>query len=368
MSFQEKSIVGADFRLRALPGTDDSARLEIGGRERVRFGRVRCGGFAESNGLLQRLRGHSAVDRLSGSIDSNWVIPFGCEYEVERDIEVCDGFAVWTCDLRAVNRGMVSSAELEPLVFTGPWTALEVMFYGDREVRRIPLQSGDSELFRGKEPPVLLRLTAADAVRVEYVLGGDLWRHRAALRLEHAAGEFTLSGGMEQITFTRRVFQFDDDAVIEKRPWRFRTLLAWSANSAPEYAYGEEERFDFAAAELPESGRRLLMDGERTASGCLTSSPARKLLRDRIRRAGGDLCIAGAGFGICTDAAHLERPGKGALEHCDLDDGCNFYLWGNRQQHKQNRRLRILTAADSPFAEGVCAENLARYPRPVELQ
>lgn len=369
MNFEGKAIVGADFRFLVPAGSGESARLEVGGRERIRCGRVRCGGFSEANGLLQRLRGHQAADALSGSIDSTWVIPFGCEYEVERDIEIFDGCAEWTCDLRAVNRGMVRAVELEPVVFSGPWTGLDLLLPGDRAVRRIALAEEETELYRGGEPPVLLSLTAADGIRVEYALGGDLWRHRAALRLEHATGEFLLTGGRGRLTLERRIFQFDDEAVVEKRPWRFRTLFAWSGVSLPAAGEGAgEERFDLASAEIPEGARRLAADGTRLRSGCLSSSPVRKLIRDRIRRAGGDLRIENVDFGICADGAHLERPGRGALAHCDLDDGCSFYLWGNRQLHRQGRRLRLLTAAESPFAGSVLAENLGRCPRPVSVE
>lgn len=85
-----------------------------------------------------------------------------------------------------------------------------------------------------------VRLTAADGARVEFNAGGDLWRHRAAMHLPEAAGEYALSGSADRIVLTRKVFAFGADAVIEKRPWRFRNSFAWSLPGDTFAAPGDE--------------------------------------------------------------------------------------------------------------------------------
>lgn len=46
------------------------------------------------------------------------------------------GLALWTVDVSAVARGIVSAVELEPVTFPGPWRTLEYLIYGEKEFRR----------------------------------------------------------------------------------------------------------------------------------------------------------------------------------------------------------------------------------------
>lgn len=372
MAGEGKIIAGPGFTGTVRPDGDRVFELRAGTRSLLRLGRVRCGGFAETGALVRKLRCHESLGSQSASIDMESIVPFGCEYRIERELEMASGIALWTVDVSAVSRGIVSAVELEPVVFPGPWAKLEYLVYGESEFRTASPGEEHTEFLRGRELIVSVRLTAPDGARVEFNAGGDLWRHRAAMRLPEVAGEYALAGSAGEIVLTRNVFAFPVEAVIEKRPWRFRNSFAWSlpgdVSAGPDSdAEAEETVLDYAAAELPESGRRIECGGRGTAFPCLTSAAARRIFRDFVRRAGSNVRVTGLVPGICGAAAHLERPGRKELEHLDLDDCIAFYLWGNRRLAEKGFQLRIAPASEGLFAGSVCAANLGRCPRvPVE--
>lgn len=370
MPNERKTIAGPGFTATVFGEHDCAFELNAGGRVRMRLGRTRCGGFDETGALLKKLRFHKSLDRLSASIETASVIPFGCEYKVARNLEAMAGLALWTVDVSAETRGIVSAVELEPVIFPGPWKTLEYLVYGEEAFRKVELEAEDAEFHCGRELVVTIRLTADDGARVEFNAGGDLWRHRAAMHNPEIAGEYLLAGSASQLVFRRKVFAFPAEAVIAKRPWRFKNSFAWTLPGDRFAEPGEEAILDFAAEELPESARRVGCGGAMEASPCMTSAVARRMFRDFVRRGGdADLRIAGLPSGCCCAAAHLERPNKGELEHFDLDDSIGFYLWGNRQLAKKGHHLRIAPAAEGPFAGSVSAAVLQWAPRfPLEEQ
>lgn len=370
MPNERKTIAGPGFTATVFGGSDCALELNTGGRVRMRLGRTRCGGFDETGALLKKLRFHHSLDRLSASVETASVIPFGCEYNVGRNLEAMAGVAQWTVDVSAVTRGIVSAVELEPVTFPGPWKTLEYLVYGEEAFRRVELEKEDAEFHCGRELVVSIRLTADDGARVEFNAGGDLWRHRAAMHRPELDGEYLLAGSASELVFRRKVFAFPAEATIDKRPWRFKNSFAWTLPGDRFAEPGEEAVLDFAAAELPESARRVGCGGAMEAAPCMTSAVARRMFRDFVRRGGeGNLKVAGLTAGCCCAAAHLERPNKGELEHFDLDDCIGFYLWGNRQSAKKGHHLRVTPAAEGPFAGSVSAAILERYPRvPLEEQ
>lgn len=76
------------------------------------------------------------------------------------------GLALWTVDVSAVARGIVSAVELEPVTFPGPWRTLEYLIYGEKEFRRVEPGETETEFYRGRELVMSVRLTAADGARV----------------------------------------------------------------------------------------------------------------------------------------------------------------------------------------------------------
>lgn len=354
MPFQDKFIAGDDFSARMAAEGAAAFSLDVAGRTRLKIGRVRCGAFSEENALLRKLRRHASVDRLSGSFEAETVLPFGCEYQISRTVELCDGFADWTLDVRALNYGVVEALNLEELTFCGPWIKIEFLIFGGHEFRSGVPGSERAEFYRGEEIPWVVRLTAEDGVRIEFLTGADLWRHRSARRLPGAHCEFALHGNTDEIKMVRNVLRFDPETPIEKRPWRFSNLIAWESP-------GRRSQATTASGSDRDGATRIDLALEKIA--CLTSSAGRKFMRSAIRRAADNLIFENASPSLCFDAAHLERPAKKELEHCDVDDFMHFYLWGNRQLAPNTFSLRMTPRPGTLLADSVCCANLSRPPR-----
>lgn len=363
MPVETKTIPGPGFTGTVFSEGDAVFELTAGCRPLLRFGRARCGGFSEEGALLKKFRLHASLDSLSASIDTASVIPFGCEYLVSRELEMVAGLALWTISIRAVTGGIVNAVELEPVTFPGPWRTIEFLIYGEKDFRQFSLGKTGTDFYRGRELVLSVRLTAEDDTKVEFHAGGDLWRHRTAMHRPEVLGEYALFGNADQVVLTRNVFAFQADTIIEKRPWKFRNSFAWSlVRNAPD-APENETVLDFAAAPLPESGRRIRCGGKPDPHPCLTSPTARRIFRDFVRHSASNLRIEGLIPGCCCAAAHLERPGKKELEHLDLDDCIHFYLWGNRQLAQRGHHLRIAPAMEGAFVKSVCTANLGEPPR-----
>lgn len=357
MPFQDKFIAGDDFSARMAAEGAAAFELDVAGKTRLKIGRVRCGAFSEENALLRKLRRHVSVDALSASFETETVLPFGCEYQISRMVEICDGFADWTIDVRALNYGMVEALQLEDLTFCGPWTKIEYLIFGEEKFRSATPGAENVDFYRAAEIPWVVRLTADDGVRIEFMTGSDLWRHRSARRLPGAHCEFALHGNAGEIRMTRDMLRFEPETVIEKRPWRFSNLISWECSgrkpqppAAP--GAGPETRIDLAAENI----------------SCLASSAGRKFMRSTIRRAANNLIFENASPSLCFEAAHLERPAKKELEHCDADDFMHFYLWGNRQLAPNAYSLRMTPRPGTLLADSVCCANLNHPPRQLNVE
>jgi len=342
---QEIRIAGADFDARFFSRGKYAFSVAVAPDFGVSLGRIACGDFGEMSALPKKLRRHDSGDGLSAVVESESQIPFGCEYEVKRSVELSDGFARVTTDIAALNHGSISVLELEPVVFAAPWHELEFLLRGEKKFRSVKPAPERRLLYSGVEPVVLLRLRAADGTAAEFLLGDDLWRHCAARRLGGDA-RFELVAEGDTVTLERLPLIFDTalhpELKVPKRPWRFSATLAWrrGAPAAPAAAAAEEISLD----------------------GCALAAANRRLVRSRIRSGEGGLrLIAAPGF--CSDAAHLERPGQGELEHCDLDELVSLRLWGCRR--RRGGSFTIATAPTSPFAGSTAAANLASAPRPL---
>ncbi|MDR0932628.1 MAG: hypothetical protein LBM70_06355 [Victivallales bacterium] len=362
MSETKKIIAGPGFTGTVFADGEYAFELATASRPLLRLGRTRCGNFKEDGALIKRLRSHDSLDALSASIESESIIPFGCEYRVGRELQMVAGIASWTVDIGAVNRGIVSSVELEPVVFPGTWERLEYLVFGESEFRKVELDSKELEIYRGRELVVSVRLISADKNSVEFNAGGDLWRHRAAMHLPEVEGEYALMVSAAGVVLTRKIFAFPPESTIEKRPWRFKNSFAWSLSGDDFAVPATESVLDFATTKLPESGKRIKLDQKAASCPCLTAATSRRIFRDFVRHGASNLCVKGLTTGICVAAAHLERPGKKELEHFDFDDYLAFYLWGNRQLAKKGFSLRIDSAAEGLFAGSVGVANIRKYP------
>ena len=131
-----------------------------------RMERSKCGKFGELSALPRKFRLHRSADNASAELETESVIPFGCEYLVARECRISSGAAELISDFSAVNFGKVDGIELEPVVFSGDWQTLELLVYGEKKFRSFAApRSG--VLYSGPEPPLLLRAAfSAAALRI----------------------------------------------------------------------------------------------------------------------------------------------------------------------------------------------------------
>ena len=299
----------------------------------LRLGRMTVGGFAESQGLAAKLRRHAANDRLSGEIDGETVIPFGCEYRVRRHWKLAGNIAEATCDVAADNGGRVAALELEPLFFPIPDADVEFLVYGETEFRR-------NEAYSGREMIVMLRVSAPDGKTVEFYAGDDFWRHRAAVARPELEVEHRLSIAPDGVRYERRIFRYPEDVTPEKRPWRFKSLIAVGA--PPRSREGDVSAL--------------------SVKGCFAAPAAHRAVREFVRKlpAGTAAEIRGDFPHFCADGGHEARPGR-TLEHGDLAEVFDEWVWAAGALAGSGGSC-VMRTDNARFAGSIILTALASHP------
>ena len=310
----------------------------VGGTAFFQLGRVKCGKFGELSVLPEKFRLHRSEDAAEVELEFSGVIPFGCEYRVARDCRVSSGCASLTTDISAVTGGRVDGIELEPLVFSGTFAAVEFLIFGEESFRRVDAPAA-GVLYKGCEPPLMIRVIYADGTRCEVALGADVWRHRAARGIPGAESEYELTAAEDRLKLTRCVLKYASETEPERRPWRFTILIGWDDGAgSPKRTVGE-------VFELP---------------GCAMSAASRRSLRALVRRSEKSLDWHGVAPSVCGDPAHVSRPGKSELAHFDLEELLAAWRWSNRLLGKSGAHLVLTPKADGIFADSVILGNLGR--------
>ena len=303
--------------------------------------RAKCGKFGELSALPDKFRLHRSEDGCCADVESSGVIPFGCEYRVSREFSLTPGCAVLTSDISAVNFGKVDGIELEPVAFCGEWECVEFLIFGEAHCRRI-VRGTDGVVYSGDELPLLIRVAFASGRRIEFAVGADVWRHRAAKRFAAASAGFEIAVAANEVRFTRRVLTYAPEAEPERRPWRFTSLIGWSDGVDASPADGET--LSFAA--------------------CALDAKVRRELRNAVRRSSTSLAWREVSPRICHEASHVARNGRGDFEHFDLEELVADWRWANRLLRKEGRSLRLSPDPRSVFAESVI---LSALGKPLEV-
>ena len=292
--------------------------------------RVKCGKFSELSVLPDKFRLHRSEDGCVAELESSGVIPFGCEYRVSRQFSITPGCAVLTDDIAAVNFGRIDGIELEPLVFTGEWSRLELVICGEDQVRRIE-RGASGIVYSGGEVPLLARVVFASGRRIEAALGADVWRHRAAAGIPGASSSFEISVSGTEIRIVRRVLVYAPEVEPKRRPWRFTLLIGWSDAAGAPITGGEEFTF----------------------TSCAMEPKVRRDLRNLVRRAQTPLVWRDVAPLVCLDARHVSHAGQGDVAHFDLEELVADWRWANRLLRKKGLSLRMSPDARSIFADSV---------------
>ena len=319
---EDKIVVrGADFEVEAGNRGKQVLSLSVAGKVRLKLGQMICGKFAPSATMGVKMRCHRSEDALEAALETESVIPFGCEYLIGNKIVVADGVLDVTGSIRPLNSGAVGDLDIGDIEFPGSVTHVEMTLVDGKTKSFSGGKFG--ELYCAEEPPLSLKLTFDDGVVCEYCTGFDWWRHCAAKNIAEAKAEFSILWNSDGVSFSRRVFIYDPEAeTIEKRPWKFNTLFAWMAPGA------EREK-------LPESALEKI-------DGCPLSGAFRRELRRRVRKSENDFILSADIGLVCDDAAHLDRKNQVSIRHYDPAEYLADYLWAN---HLLDRRGNFFAIA-----------------------
>ncbi|MBR2374360.1 MAG: hypothetical protein IKA87_09060 [Lentisphaeria bacterium] len=334
------SAAAGKWQLTAFPAGKYFLELTSGTRTLMHTGRCCCAGFSEVSSLPELLRLHRSEDGFSVEFESSGIIPFGQEFKVGRTVNVINGAAVIRDSIAACSNGQVGNISLEPIEFPGPWAKVSYMLYGSEKLHTAKFRE-NAEFYCGAEIPWYIQLEHHDGTKVEFISGSDVWRHRAGQKIPGVSSEFRLADCDGTFTFERHVLRYDAETPIEKRPWQFESLIAWSVPGESTVA---EKTF-----KIP---------------GCLASRAVQRTLRHEIRSAAAPLTLTGFQTKFCGNAAHLERPGKKELEHLDLSELFQLYCWGNRQLARKETFLTIQSDENAPAQ--VLLKNLSLLPEQLD--
>ncbi len=330
-----ENVIKADCagnRLELFSCGPQSAVFSCGGTPLLQMGRSVIDGFTEAQGLPEKMRRHSANDQLSVEAESVNVIPFGCEYKVRRQWKCAGNVFELTADIAADNGGRIAALELEELVFPIANAETEYLVYGEKEFRR----NAD---YSGSEMIVMLRVSGNDGRAVEFYAGDDFWRHRAATGIAGASAQHTLTVSADAVRYTRQVLLIPQEITPEKRPWRFKSLIALRDARTPA---------DIA------SGEKL------TLPGCFAASQAHRNFRNFIRRLPeNSLAVTEGDFPVfCNEGAHQSRQGR-SVAHGDLAEVFNEWVWGSGVTAKRGGAC-VMHSVNGKFAGSVILEQMAK--------
>ena len=346
MQMDRIKITDGNYRLEFPARGKESAAIFRNGEKVLSFGRVLCGKFSEVGALEKKLRIHPNQDSLSADIESANVIPFGCEYEISRDIHNASGFMRLVTDIRAVNFGRVGDVTLEEVRFHGKVSKVEL--YNCKADAPVVFAGELPEvLYEASEPILLVTVTFCDGSKVDFGCGSDVWRLRSAADMEGVDSIFSLKKEDDELVLTRRPLIYGAETEVEQRPWRFKSIISWS--DAKE-----------AAPALPDGC------GEFKNAPCMLEATARRQFRRAVRRSECDLVCAGSAPVVCTDAAHLEKPDKKELIHFDLEEYFTSYVWANRQLGRKGKGFRF-AFGETVFSGSAAVKNLSAPIRSLEF-
>ncbi len=286
------------------------AVFRANGNDLLHVRRTAADSFPEDRGLPEKLRKHIADNTLSAEINSSNVIPFGCEYRIDRHWKIAGNICELTGDVSALHGGRIKELFLEELFFPGKKEDMEIEFliFGEDSFRKAAEKTG--VIYEGSEMIRLLRVTSP-AGKAEFYAGDDLWRHRCANQIPGAESRHVLEMNENGMTYSRMIFRLPEDIEPEKRPWRFKSLFAFTP-----------------AAGIGTAGEKPMQ--ELSLNGCLAKPASHRELRAFVRKQSPEskVLLRGDFPQICSDGSHLSRFGKECI-HGDLGEVFNEWLWAN---------------------------------------
>lgn len=302
-------------KMEFLSSGSDCAVFRVNGKALLHVRRTAADTFPEAQGLPEKLRKHIADNAISAEINSSNVIPFGCEYKIDRHWKIAGNICELTGDISALHGGRIKELFLEELFFPGGKDMeIEFLVFGENSFRKADGKAGviydDSEMIQ------MLRVISPEG-KVEFYAGDDLWRHRCSNQISGAESRHVLEMNENGMTYSRMIFRLPEDIEPEKRPWRFKSLFAFTS----------AENIGTAAKDQME--KLALTD-------CFAKPSSHRELRAFVRKQdpGSKVLLQGDFPQICSDGSHLSRFGRECI-HGDLGEVFNEWLWANGVMQKK---------------------------------
>lgn len=328
-------------RLEVYPDGQEAAAFFCGNRQILSIRRIRTGNFDEALGLAEKLRRHLANDALSAEVDSENVIPFGCEYHVRRHWSYSGNIVELTDDISADNGGRITDLFLEEVVFCGQAAAVSVLLDGETAVKTFPASGTVCE---SEKLPLLVRVDFSDGTAAEFYSGDDFFRHNGSAAISGASAQHRIFADAEGVHWVRHVLITGEEVEVEKRPWRFKSLFA---------AYA-------AKSEAETDGEKLALEG------CFAAPAMHREFRNFIRKSPAkDLHLTLCGKVQCCDGSHISRPGK-KVSHGMLGEVFDDYIWANGVTAKRGGGFSAEISADG-LENSVICNNLRNPAAPLEF-
>lgn len=308
-------------------------------------------GLSESDALNTLRRFHGRLDRTEASLETKSLYPFGGEALIKRSFTFFDQLFTVCVDIQPGRGETVKTLELEPLTFPGSWSRIEAVKALPQPGSKWELETLDiaeGETFTAAEACSLIVLTDENQNQIEVGIGSDYWRDRG-----QGDVQYQIIRTAEAVTVKRRVLAFTDENLPERRPWRFSYYLAFGSRRN-----GYNDTVNDGALIAPDMLAEVHMLCRRAPAA---RRYLRKLIRQQISRAS-SVTLQLAEPVVCDDAGHLERPGKKALLHWDMDELIALQSWGCRTLGETGL-LRIIFPADSIFRQLPSGRILARDRR-----
>lgn len=313
-------VDGAAFAARIAVADGPAFALALGDT-RLEITGMTCDSFSETAALVRKFRRHATEDGLSLSFDQEKTLPFGCEYQLRRQIELSNASARFLVDVRAEAPGRLRSFELDRTVMTGRFRRFGILTAeADSFDWRTPAEE-ETVLYDADRPFLALSVEDEAGNRIDFGCGADLWRHAGG----GSERSFRIAGSRSALVIERRPLGYPAEEEAPKRPWRFEYFLAWQPGGAPTPPT-PERAVALDELDIPAAGRRE--DGQ---GFCLAAPAVRRRLRELVRGSADSFLLRGVAPGVCGDPAHVERPGGTARPHWDLPELFAFRLWAGRQ-------------------------------------
>lgn len=314
-----------------------SAAFFAGEKKVLSVGRIKTGKFDEALGLPEKLRRHMANDCLSAAMDSENVIPFGCEYRVKRHWKYSGNIAELTGDISADNGGRITDLSLENVEFCGEVRQTDILLANGEKICKT---AAEAVIYDGEVLPVLVKVTFTDGSAAEVYSGDDFWRHQCAANYAGGKAHHVISGNGNAVIWERKLLELPEETEVEKRPWRFKTVFAVSG----EKSENNSDRPGF------------------TFDGCFASPAKHRDFRTFIRQQPEGSHVQASIYGemFCTEGSHVSRPGKKVL-HGMFGELFDEYIWAGSAMARKGGSC-VIKAAILQSPGSLILENMAKVP------